>query len=102
MITGFRNEPTQDVDAMWEADAAAEWERINETTDDEHKFIEASYHLDKAWDMISEGFTALADAAGEAEGTVAEDRIVSIMNAIEDLSEEIRIMKEKMRKGRFE
>lgn len=101
MITGFRSEPTQDVDAMWEADAAAEWERINTPTEEEEALKEAALSMTEAEDHMAEAIDLMLDAIKAAEGTVAEDRIVSLMDGLEDLRIEIKFLADKVRKGQF-
>ena len=101
MITGFRTEPTQDVDAMWEADAAAEWERLNAPDPDDGKLTDAAYYMGYGKDKIEEALDELATAAKRAEGTVAYDRIVSLIDALDDLSSEIHILKIKLEEGKI-
>ena len=99
MITGFRTEPTQDVDAMWEADAAAEWERLNEPDPDEDKLKDAADDFVTAYEHMCEAVQALYDAYKTVEGTIAEDKVASMMNDVEDLATEVSIMKNHLKEG---
>ena len=99
MITGFRTEPTQDVDAMWEADAAAEWERLNADDPEEEKIKSAGWWLSSAYDSVAEAMTSIGEAVKEADGTVAYDRIVSLLDDLSDLQTELYIMRDNMKEG---
>ena len=84
----------QDVDAMWEADTAAEWERINDTAEPDEDVLES---LQNAQDAIDNGCDWLADAIGNMEGDPMSYRLQSILDSVVSLAEEL----EKMR-GRYE
>ena len=99
MITGFRTEPTQDVDAMWEADAAAEWERLNEEPEEAEEYREAASEMESACEELINAIDSMSDAAKEVNGTVGYDRIVSLMNDLEDIYSDILILKNHMKEG---
>lgn len=97
MITDFRTAPTQDVDAMWEADAAAEWERINDVPDYSEQYKEAALDMKEATDGISTAINLLSEAVEAVKGTDAEDKIVSLLNDLDDLWTDIRIMAKELK-----
>ena len=99
MISGY-GLSTREVDLMIEDQAAAEWERINADDPDENKFIEAGYELGNAYDYIGEAMDSIFSAAKEADGTVAYDKIISILDDLNDLQGEVMILKNKLKKGR--
>lgn len=97
MITDFRTAPTQDVDGMWEADAAAEWERINDVPDYSEQYKEAALNMKEATDGISTAIDLLSEAVEAVKGTDAEDKIVSLLNDLDDLWTDIRIMAKELK-----
>lgn len=97
----FFQDLQQDVQAMWEAAAAAEWERITEPDKDAEKMQDAAHSVGYAYDNISQAMQHLYDAFKEAEGTVAEDRIASLMNDLEDLQDDVLSMKCDLKRGKF-
>lgn len=102
MLTGFRTEPVQDIDAMYEADTAAEWERLNEEPEDAEKYRDAASEMEDACEKLGDAMNYMSDAAHEADGTVGYDRVVSLMNDLEDIYCEILILKNHMKEGRCE
>lgn len=97
MIT--REEPMQDVDAMWEADAAAEWERINEPDMDAERIKDAAELVNNAYDSMANAIQWLYEASKEAEGTLAEDKVISIMDDLEALHDDVLSLKIRMKRG---
>lgn len=99
MGTGFKTEPMQDIDTMLESDASAEWERQNEDTPEEEKYMEAAYDMNRVWETISEAVDRLAEVADEVDGTPGYDRIVSLIDDLEEYQNEVMVMKNHMEKG---
>ena len=101
MITGFRFEATQDVSAMWEADAAAEWERLNADDPDAEKMKDAAVTLDDVYDRIGDAMDSLSDAAKEVDDTGAPyDKVISLLDALNDLQSEVYCLKLNFERGR--
>ena len=76
-----RGTVTQDVDAMWEADAAAEWERINECESDKYPYwTNAEYKLSDAQKLLSKAEDCLGEAAEYVKDSSQDDRIMSLMD----------------------
>lgn len=97
-----RPEIEQDVGSMWESDASAEWERLNEITPDEERIMTAAREMEYALDHLSEAIDELATVAEMVDETVAYDRIVSQQDALEKLQDEIRTLKKRMERGGVE
>ena len=92
----------QDVDAIWEADAAAEWERINAPDPYEKKLIEASKQLKEVLESLGEASGYLVDAQSELEGTPMEDVLGSALNDLEDVICFVNELKQKYERGERE
>lgn len=89
----------QDVGAMWEADAAAQWERENEVPDEYYKQKESAYYVHQAWYKLCDVLDEMADAVHEVENTSAEDKVQSLLNDIEDIQDEVMGMFKKLERG---
>lgn len=94
-MTGFN------VDAMLESARSADWERMNRRTPAAERIGLAVPYMTKAWNRISDAVNNLAEAAGEAEGTSAEDRITSLLNDLENLKCDLRALMDKLEGGRY-
>ena len=90
----------RDVDLMIEAQADAEWERLNADDPDEEKFKDAGRELGYAHEHMVEALDSIYEAAKEADGTLAYDKIMSILNDVDDLKGEVYILKEKLKGGK--
>ena len=89
----------QDVDAMWEADAAAEWERLNEPDPSEKALKEAAKMLVGVVESLDKATDSVAEAVNILEGTPMEDRVASIMDDLEDICCDVRRMQSNFSKG---
>ena len=92
----------QDVDAMWEADAAAEWERLNEPDPCEKQMEAASVSIREAVQFLTSAEIRLADAMAEVFDTPMEYRIGSFLDSIEDIECDLKSLAEKYGKGERE
>ena len=92
----------QDVDAMWEADAAAEWERLNAPDPAERQMKEAAVEIEKGLKKIDDGLDALADAMISLADTPMQYKVESYMEGIESLVSELRILKDHYERGERE
>lgn len=81
------------LDAMWETEADAEWERINQDVD----LTEAITRMGYAFDNACETGSRLAEAAESAKGTSFEARIMSIFDDLEQLQSDINSLQERMK-----
>ena len=81
------------VGAMWEADAARQWEEENKDVD----LTEAITRMGYAFDYACSAGQRLAEAAEGAKGTVFESRIMSIFEDLENLQGDINSLQERMK-----
>lgn len=88
----------QDVDAMWQASAAAEWERLNEPDPDEGRKVEAAKVLDRVLAQLVEVEDLIEEAADKVSELPAEDRIGSYVEDIGDMRHEIGTLAEQLRR----
>lgn len=102
MITGFRAEPVQDVDAMWEADAAAEWERLNAPDEHENEYKDAAEWLKKAIEELTHGIDKVLAASDCVRGIPCEDRILSFHDELDDIATDLNRLQKQLEKGWYE
>lgn len=102
MIGGFRTEATQDVDAMWEADAAAEWERINADDPYHDQMITAACALDISNDKLDKALDYIADALSAVDGTPMESVVRDLYDKLDDLKYSVSCLKDKYERGERE
>lgn len=92
----------QNVDAMWEADAAAEWERLNEPDPFENEMIEAAVHLKEAIKNLNKAVDSIMEADSELEGSPMEDVVGSYVIDIENLISNLKSLENKYERGKRE
>ena len=90
------------VQAMWEADAAAEWERLNAPDPFEDQMKKAALELRLAVEQINKAEDYLYDAICELAETPMEAKVESLLQDIEDRHAEIRMLAEHYGKGERE
>ena len=90
------------VQAMWEADAAAEWERINEPDPAEKQMKEAAGSLTKGLEDIDKGLDWLADAVSKLDETPMADKVQSFLDSLENLANELEFLKNHYERGERE
>ena len=90
------------VDEMWEASAAAEWERINEADPAESRLKEAGAVLKSALELIGSGTLRLYDAVAILDETPMGDKVNSILESMEELETELKSMAQHYEKGERE
>ena len=93
---------TQDVDAMWEADAAAEWERINAPDKYHNQMVGAAASLDIAVDKLDKAMDFIADALSEVDGTPMELTVRDLYDKLDDLKYTVSCLKDKYERGERE
>lgn len=89
------NQFGQDVDAMYEASVAREWEELNE--DEFPEWPNAIECIESALKLLSEAEDELYEASGHVEGSPEYDRIVSLAMGVSDLHDHILNQKQRMR-----
>lgn len=82
-----------------EAAAAAEWERITAPDPAADKMESAAISISEGCQFLNIGTDRLVEAVHELEGTPMQDVVASILNQVEDLRIELRILAEKYAKG---
>ena len=92
----------QDVDVMWEADAAAEWERINEPDPYENQMKIAARSLDKALDELNDVIGWVQTAEADLHGSPMADKVSSFAQDLDNIYGELRNLKEHYERGERE
>jgi hypothetical protein len=90
------------VQEMWEADAAAEWERLNAPDPNEKELIEAGDNISRAICYLDDGADFLAEAVGNLEETPMADKIQSFLNDLEEMANELEKIAEHYQRGERE
>ena len=100
MITMEPRTPVvQDVSAMWEADAAAEWERINADDPYHDQMIGAACSLDISFDHLDKALDFIADALNEVDGTPMESVVREFYDKLDDLKYSVSVTRDKYERG---
>ena len=88
---------TTDIDAMWEADAARQWEEINKPDPNEGRYLEAAAcldvvleHLDKALDFVRAAADEVEDLPEEAKVLSFDDEILDTITGLKNLANNLR------------
>ena len=92
----------QDVDAIWEAEAAEQWERLNAHDPREKELKEAALDMRLAMREISDGEDYLYDAVAKLSGTPMADKVQSLVEEVLDLHGQIENLAMVYGKGRRE
>jgi len=78
----------QDLDAMYEARCAQDWEDQNREPEMDVCGVDAQ--LGYAWDEMENAYNHLAEAIGIAEDFPVEYKIQSVLDELENLQNEVR------------
>ena len=89
----------QDVDAMWEADAAAEWERINAPDPYESQMHNSVCFLEQAASFLDKAEDRLAEVLAEVEDTPMEGTVGSFYDIVSELRCDIQKLAEQYERG---
>ena len=92
----------QDVDTMWEADAAAEWERLNEPDPMEKEMKEAAEQIKFGLDSVDAGLDFFAEAVSALGESPMADRVQSFLNDFESLANKLDELKNHYERGERE
>ena len=90
------------VQAMWEADAAAKWERLNEPDPAESQMKEAAESLQAALDNIDSGLDWISDAVSKLDELPMADKVQSFLNDFEELANKLETLKDHYERGERE
>ena len=80
------------IDNMWEAAAAEEWERLNEPDEYENQMIRASHHLTMAAELLDKVEDLISCGIDQLEETPMGDELVSFHDEIGEIR---RVLKQK-------
>lgn len=84
---------------MYERESDEMWERFTEPDEIEEKLYDCTEWLQKANDAMNNATDYLASAIEVVDGTVAEDKITSLLNDLEDLRCCVSMMCKNFKKG---
>lgn len=101
-ILATRTPMVQDVSAMWEADAAAEWERINAPDKYHDQMIDAACSMSIAVDKLETARDFLADALNKVDGTPMESTVRDLYEKLDDIMYKISTTKDNYERGERE
>ena len=94
----MKNQFGQDVDAMYEASVARQWEELNATPEDDFPELgNAIECIESVLKLLSKAEDELYEAAGHVEGSPEYDRIVSLAMSVSDLYDHILDQNQRMR-----
>ena len=102
MITMESRIYKQNAGAMWEADAAAEWERINAPDPYHDQMIGAACSMAIAVDHLEKAVDYLIDAFNAVNNTPMEERVRKLLEAAEDLKVDVDMQKDSYERGERE
>lgn len=92
----------QDVSAMWEADAAAEWERINAPDKYHDQMVDAACSLEIAVDKLDKAMDYIADALSKVDGTPMEAVVRDLYDKLDDFKYSVSVTKDNYERGERE
>lgn len=92
----------QDVDAMWQADAMAEWERLNEPDPFEKEMIKAAVYLNNAIENLDKAVDKIIEAQSELEGSPMEDVVGSYVIDMENIISNLKSLENNYERGQRE
>ena len=90
------------VQAMWEADAAAEWERLNAPDPFEDQMKKSAVEIREAVKAIETALYRLVDAGYELEDTPMMAKVDSFYEELDDIQFSLKMLAEKYGKGERE
>jgi hypothetical protein len=91
-----------EVQALKEAEDARIWEELNAPDPYEKQMRDAALEMKQAIDQIDKAENFLVDAIAALNETPMEDRVASLLDALEDLHCDIKYLQEKYGKGERE
>lgn len=88
------------VDVMWEADAAAAWERMNAPDPAEEELKDAARCMDEAVGALNYSLDYLSEAVAALHGYPMAYKVQSFIDGIENLITGLDSLKETYERGR--
>lgn len=92
----------QDVDAIWESDAAAEWERLNQPDAYEKQMRDAALDMGNAIEYLDSAILRLCDASADLSETPMQAKVDSFIETLEDIGCDLKAIKEHWERGERE
>ena len=83
----------------WQTDPLAEWEQMHTLTHDQERKKDAADSLGEAIKRLSEGISWTDSAAFYVDGLPVADKIISLMNSMDDLQNELEKLQKKLAEG---
>lgn len=83
----------------WQIDPLAEWEDLNTLTPDEERRKDAADSLNVAIIRMGECISWIDHASGAVDGMPEADRIMSFINTLEDLQNDLEKLQKKLAEG---
>ena len=83
----------------WQIDPLAEWERLNAPAPDQERKKDAADSLGEAIKRLSESISWTDSAAFYVDGLPVADKIISLMNSMDDLQNELENLQKKLAEG---
>ena len=91
-----------EVQALKEAEDARIWEELNAPDPNEKQMRDAAIEMRQAYDQINKAENFLMEAVAAVSETPMEDKVNSLLEALEDLNCDINMLQEKYGKGERE
>ena len=88
-----------EVQALKEAEDARIWEELNAPDPYEKQMRDAAIEMRQAYDQINKAEDFLMEAVAAVSETPMEDKVYSLLEALEDLNCDIKMLQEKYRTG---
>ena len=88
-----------EVQALKEAEDARIWEELNAPDEYEKQMEDASREMRLAIEGLLKAEDYLADAVAAVCGTPMEDRVASLLNDVEDIYFDIKVLADNFKKG---
>lgn len=83
----------------WQMDPLSEWEAINTLTPDQERMKDAADSMNVAIIRLEECISWVDHASGNVDGLPAADRIMSFINSLEELQNEMETLQKKLAEG---
>ena len=84
---------------QWQDDPLAQWEALNTLTPDQERMKDAADSMQEAINRLGECISWMDSAAFYVDGMPAADKIISMMNSMDELQSEIEKLQKKLAEG---
>ena len=83
----------QNVDVMWERDAARKWEELNAPLPYEAELVSAGKELKAAISGLEKAIGYVEEAAAELQGTPEAPKVESYISSLDEILHDLTVMK---------